>query len=250
MLPVLYFVVPCYNEEENISFVSEQLTNKLLDLKKRQIVAANSCVLLVDDGSKDRTWELVKLAAKSQECIKGISLKDNCGHQTALYAGMQEVRQSCDIVITLDADGQHDISAVDRMIEEFQCGYDVVCAVRINKEGESLLKRITSEFYNRYLSSRGVQLIRRHSDYRLVSAEAIEMLRKESPQVLYLRTDFIKLPLKYTTVGYICRHRTAGKSKYTIRKMMALAIDGLASNGVIPNKNTSGRAYYVIADRI
>ena len=247
---ILYFIVPCYNEEEIITETARGLEDKMEELESSHVIDPASRILFVDDGSSDSTWSLIKKCATESKRVKGISLKRNYGQQTALYAGMLEAMDKCDVAITLDADGQHDLAAVDSMIEKYKSGSDVVCAVRANKGGEKTLKRIAANLYCGLLSIRGVKLIKGHSEYRLVSADAIKMLAKTSKSVLFLRTDFLKLPLKVSSVNYTCNRRRAGRTKYPFKKLISLAADGLASNNVLLHNNKRDRIEHVISDCI
>ena len=232
-MPVVCFVVPCFNEEENIKKTFKLLANKLRSLKASRMIDSASSILFVDDGSRDDTWSLIKKAAGASDVVRGIRLKKNYGQQTALYVGMTEAAVMSDAVITMDADGQHDLAAVEGMIKKFKAGSDIVCAVRKNKAGLGLLKRITAGLYYRLLTLKGVRLIKGHADYRLVSAKAIRLLEKRHLKTLFLRADFLSLPLKVSVVEYVCRPRRAGRSKYTLRKMFGLAWAGLAAGGII-----------------
>ena len=232
-LPLLCFVVPCYNEEDIINDTVALLEGKLRILKVSGVIDPASGVLFVDDGSSDNTWKLIEEAAAATDNIRGISLKKNYGQQTALYAGLTEAAKSFDVTISLDADGQHDPAAVDKMLKSYKKGNQVVCAVRKNSGSEGLLKSITSRLYYRILTARGVKLIKGHGDYRLASSTAIKRLQKKKTQALFLRSDFLKLRLKVSTVGYNCRKRMGGQSKYSFRKMLSLAAQGLAANGIL-----------------
>ena len=231
MIPKLFFVIPCFNEEESIEHTADQLIAKCKALEDEGKISPESAILFVDDGSTDGTWSLIRELFEKHECIKGISLKKNYGHQTALYAGLIEAKDRCDITISLDADGQHDLAAVDDMLSAYATGNDIVCAVRSNSNAESLPKRLTADIYYRILTRLGAGLIKGHSDYRLASSKAIEMLEEMPKNALFLRGDFLKLPLKYSSVEYTCRKRTAGKSKYSVGKMAKLAMAGFVSNG-------------------
>ena len=232
-IPKLFFVVPCFNEEECIEKMARILIDKCETLEREEKISPDSGILFVDDGSSDNSWSLIKEINAKYAIVKGISLNRNYGHQTALYSGLLEVKDKCDIAISLDADGQHDISAVDLMLAAYDDGNDIACAVRKSSGGEGVAKNITSNLYYRLLRLFGIKLIKGHADYRLVSSEAILQLEALQKKVLVLRGDFLKLPLRYTAVEYNCLERMAGESKYSIKKMMRLALNGLASNGIL-----------------
>lgn len=212
---------------------AEQVVAKCHSLKAEGKIAPESAVLFIDDGSTDNTWDLIKELSLKTECVHGISLRKNYGHQTALYAGLLEAKDKCDIAISLDADGQHDVAAVGKMLTAYTKGNDIVCAVRKKGSGESLPRRVAANLYYYLLKICGIKIIKGHADYRLVSSKAISALEEAPKKVLFLRGDFLKLPMNYEVVEYTCLRRNAGKSTYTLKKRLELALSGLASNGIL-----------------
>lgn len=233
MKSTLFFVIPCFNEEACIMQTAEQVLAKCDALNVEGKIASESAVFFIDDGSTDNTWNLIKELSEKTEYVHGISLAQNYGHQTALYAGLLESKDKCDIAISLDADGQHDLAAVDKMLEAYAEGNDIVCAVRKSGDYESLFKRVASDLYYYIFKVLGINLIRGHADYRLVTAKAISALESTPKKVLFLRGDFLKLSLPYTSIEYSCKKRLAGKPAYSPRKRVRLALNGLASNGIL-----------------
>ncbi|MBQ9068727.1 MAG: glycosyltransferase [Eggerthellaceae bacterium] len=245
--PVLYFVVPCYNEEDAIAETAAQLISKTSELVTNGKISAQSKVLLVDDGSADATWPIICVLAQESGAIEGLRLAKNYGQQVALYAGMLEAAASCDMCITLDADGQHSLNAVDAMLEAFADGCEVVYAAKANPRQDPLWKRLTSSAYHSVLALQGARTVKNHADYRLVSAHAIHLIADMPKTVVFLRNDFSKLGLPSAVVPYECRPRMAGKSKYSLGKMISLACDGFASVSSKPGTNTVD---FAIADRV
>lgn len=246
MKPILFFVVPCYNEEAVILQTTKSLINKINKLIEDGKAAEESGILLVDDGSTDETRERIKLLAMEFPRVSGISLDKNHGQQLAIYAGLVEVKDRCNAAISLDADGQNSLDAVDLMLEEYGKGSEVVCAVRSDRREDGVFKKASANAYYRLLGRFGVKMIPGHADYRLVSSNAIDMLEKTEKKTVFLRSDFLKLPVKITTVEYDCRPRIAGRSKYSVKKMTGLALQGLTSNGIIPTvRGNKGMGYKV-----
>ncbi len=240
-------MVPCYNEQEVVGLTAGQLVAKLAELKTAGHIAPNSRALLVDDGSTDATWEIVCQLAREHNAVCGLRLQQNYGQQVALYAGMLEAVAQCDVAITLDADGQHDLGVVEEMLCAYSRGSEVVYAVKANPQGDPLWKRLTGRTYYRLLALWGTKTFKNHADYRLVSAQAICLLETMPRRSVFLRSDFPKLGLPSAVVHYECKPRAAGKSKYSLGKMLSLARDGFASTSSGQHASTID---FAIIDRV
>jgi glycosyltransferase involved in cell wall biosynthesis len=237
-LPVLAIVVPCFNEEEALPATAKALGTLLSDLRAAQRVAASSYVCFVDDGSRDATWSaIVKLADDSAD-FHGLRLSRNFGHQGAVLGGMLEC--DADIVVTIDADLQDDERCIDDMVTQYHSGCEVVLGVRSSRSSDSFGKRFTAQLYYRLLARMGVRVVFNHADYRLLSRRAVALLREYTEANLYLRGVIPLLGLRSSIVQYARRERVAGESKYPLRKMLALAWNGITSFSVSPLRLVSG----------
>ena len=234
MNPVLYMVVPCFNEEEVLSESVPLFLEKLKSLISSGKISEKSRILFVDDGSTDRTWEIIKALAVKTSYIEGISLSRNRGHQNALLAGLFEAADKCDITVSIDADGQDDINAVDDMIAEYLSGSEIVYGVRNNRNTDSFLKRSTARLFYRLMKFMGVETVYDHADYRLVSSKVLRSFSDFKEVNIFLRGMFPLVGFKSTCVYYERKERLAGKSKYSPSKMVALALDGITSLSVKP----------------
>lgn len=232
--PTLYIVIPCYNEEAVFSETLSLFLTKLEDLKNSSLVSAFSRLLYVDDGSSDETWELISKAALQDKRVCGIALSRNCGHQFAVLAGMMEARRFADIVITIDCDGQDDINAMNDMVKAYLQGNSVVYGVRDNRDSDTFFKRFTAEGFYRLMNSMGAEIIFNHADYRLVSKPVLDALSEYKEVNLFLRGLFPIVGFRHTNVYYKRHPRMAGESHYPLRKMLALAFDGITSLSVRP----------------
>ena len=228
------FVVPCFNEEEILPEMAGRLAEKIEMLCEARLISPESRVLFVDDGSTDKTWDQILRSAKAYKTISGIALERNLGQQTALYAGLLEIKDSFDAAISVDADGQHDLAAVDQMLRAFTAGNEIVFAVRQNRDAETAFKLITGSLYYSLLALLRIRTVKGHADFRLVSAGAIRMLEDMPKGSIFLRGIFPSLPLKSAVVKYCCLPRLGGKSKYSLKKMLLLAVDGLICGGIRP----------------
>lgn len=229
---ILTIVVPCYNEEEVIVEATHQFTlllNRLIALGK---VSHQSRIAYVDDGSKDKTWSLINQLSESNNLVNGIKLSRNRGHQNAVLAGMMFV--SGDAVITIDADLQDDISVIEKMVDEYKNGMDIVYGVRTDRSTDTMFKRNTAQMYYKLLSLFGVDMIYNHADFRLMSRRTIESLREYREVNLYLRGIIPLIGFKSTCLEYSRKERFAGTSKYPFTKMLKLAVDGVTSFSVVP----------------
>lgn len=234
MPPVLYIVVPCYNEEEALPITSESFLAELETLINKEKISPESRVLFVNDGSNDGTWDIITELSERDEHFIGISLSRNQGHQNALLAGLTEAKNNCDITVSIDCDGQDDISAVEKMIDEYLNGSEVVYGVRSSRDSDTFFKRFTAESFYRLLETMGAEVVFNHADYRLVSSKALDGLSQFQEKNLYLRGIFPLIGFKSSTVEYQRHERLAGKTHYPLRKMAALAVDGVTSLSVKP----------------
>lgn len=232
--PVLYIVIPCYNEQEVLSITAPMFLNKLHELAEKKLVSENSRIMFVNDGSSDGTWDIIRALAASDEHYIGISQSRNRGHQNAVLAGLMEAKDRCDISISIDCDGQDDINAMDDMVRAYLDGCDIVYGVRNDRETDSFFKRTTAQGFYRFLSAMGAEIVYNHADYRLISARALHELAKFKEVNLFLRGMVPLVGFKSTSVEYKRAERIAGKSKYPLRKMLALAGDGITSLSIKP----------------
>ncbi len=232
--PVLYIVIPCYNEQEVLPITAPMFLNKLHELAEKKLVSENSRILFVNDGSSDGTWDIIRALAASDEHYIGISQSRNRGHQNAVLAGLMEAKDHCDISISIDCDGQDDINAMDNMVRAYLDGCDIVYGVRNDRETDSFFKRTTAQGFYKFLSAMGAEIVYNHADYRLISARALHELAKFKEVNLFLRGMVPLVGFKSTSVEYKRAERIAGKSKYPLRKMLALAGDGVTSLSIKP----------------
>ena len=232
--PVLYIVIPCYNEQEVLPITAPMFLNKLHELAEKKLGSENSRIMFVNDGSSDGTWDIIRALAASDEHYIGISQSRNRGHQNAVLAGLMEAKDSCDISISIDCDGQDDINAMDDMVRAYLDGCDIVYGVRNDRETDSFFKRTTAQGFYKFLSAMGAEIVYNHADYRLISARALHELAKFKEVNLFLRGMVPLVGFKSTSVEYKRAERIAGKSKYPLRKMLALAGDGITSLSIKP----------------
>lgn len=232
--PILYVVVPCYNEEEVLTETTRQLNEKMLYLIEEKRISKKSKVMYVDDGSKDKTWELIKKVNEENDLFTGISLSRNRGHQNALLAGLMTAKEKADVVISMDADLQDDINAIDKMLEKYQEGNDIVYGVRSSRKKDSFFKRFTAESFYKVMNTLGAECVYNHADYRLTSKRVLEELSDFQEVNLYLRGLFPLVGFKSTNVYYERKERYAGKTKYPLKKMLNFAWDGITSFSVKP----------------
>ena len=234
MAPILYIVIPCYNEEQVLPVTAPMFLKKITDLSSAGKISENSRVLFVDDGSKDSTWEIISNLAKVDARYIGLRQSRNRGHQNAVLAGLMEAKDRCDITISIDCDGQDDLDAMDAMVEEYLNGCDIVYGVRSKRTTDTFFKRFTAESYYKLLKSMGVDAVYNHADYRLVSAKALAAFAEFKEVNLFLRGIFPLVGFKSTCVYYERHERLAGKSHYPLRKMLHLAFEGITSLSVKP----------------
>lgn len=236
--PVLYLVVPCYNEFAVLPHTLPLFYEKISELILANVISARSRILCVDDGSTDSTWSLICDYYHKPEyggCIIGIKQSRNRGHQNAILAGMMEVKDKCDIVITIDADGQDDINAIDEMIDRYvNDGCDIVYGVRSNRDSDTWFKRTTAQTYYKVLKTLGADVVYNHADYRLVSSKVLNEFANFKEVNLFIRGMFPLVGFKSTSVYYVRHERLAGESHYPLRKMLRLAFDGITSLSTKP----------------
>lgn len=234
MKPVLYIVIPCYNEEAVLPVTAPAFKGKIESLIEKGKIAENSRVLFVNDGSKDSTWQIICDLAESSPVFSGISLSRNMGHQNALLAGLNEAAELCDISISIDCDGQDDIDAMDKMVDEYLNGADVVYGVRANRESDTLFKRTTAQGFYKFMRFLGTDVVYNHADYRLMSAKVLKELKNFKEVNVFLRGIVPLVGFKSTCVYYERHERLAGKGHYPLKRMISLALNGITSLSVKP----------------
>ena len=234
MKNILYIVIPCYNEEEVIEETTRRLKEKLQSLIKKNVISEKSKVMYVNDGSRDKTWEIIKNINDNESLFTGITLSRNKGHQNALLAGLMTAKEYADIVISMDADLQDDINAIDEMLSKYYQGNEIVYGVRSDRKTDSWFKRTTAQYFYKFMNVMGVDLVYNHADYRLTSKKVLEDLEKYGEVNLFLRGIFPTIGYKCDIVYYERHERFAGKSKYPLKKMLSFAWDGITSFSVKP----------------
>lgn len=234
MVPAFYLVVPCFNEEEVLPITAKMFLDKLDILISAGRISPCSRVLFVNDGSRDKTWDIIEKLSKSDERVLGISLSRNSGHQNALLAGLMYAKDRCDVTVSIDCDGQDDINAVDKMLGEYENGSEIVYGVRNSRKTDSFMKRNTARLFYKLMSVMGAQTVYDHADYRLVSSKVLNAFADFKEVNIYLRGMFPLVGFKSTCVYYDRHERMAGKSKYSPSKMLSLAFDGITSLSIKP----------------
>ncbi len=249
MTDKLMVVIPCYNEEEVLPETARRLTEKMAALTQRGLIAPESRVLLVDDGSRDRTWELIEGLHKQNPLFEGVKLSRNRGHQNALLAGLMTARNGFDVSISMDADLQDDMDAMDRFLEKYREGCEVVYGVRRKRDTDTAFKRGTALMFYRLMRALGVDITFNHADYRLMSNRALDALSEFGEVNLFLRGLAPLVGFQSDTVVYDRSERFAGESKYPFKKMLAFAIDGITSFSVKPLRliTTVGLVIFVVS---
>lgn len=243
---VLYMVIPCYNEEEVLLETTKRLKEKLNGLIKKKIISAKSKVMYVNDGSKDKTWELIKQIHNNDSMFTGISLSRNRGHQNALVAGLLTAKDYADVVISMDADLQDDINAVDGMLEKYYDGCDIVYGVRSARKTDTFFKRVTAEGFYKFMQMMGVDVVYNHADYRLTSKKVLNNFQDYKEVNLFLRGIFPLIGYKSDKVYYERAERFAGESKYPLKKMLNFAWDGITSFSVKPLRLICGLGFIIL----
>lgn len=247
MLPVLYIVIPCYNEHEVLPITAPMFREEILDLVQKRKISPESKILFVNDGSKDNTWEIICNLAQQDPVYKGISQSRNRGHQNAVLAGLLEAKDHCDITISIDCDGQDDIRAMEAMVDAYLEGNEIVYGARAQRTTDTFFKRFTAESFYKLLNQMGVEVVYNHADYRLVSRKALNAFAEFEEVNLFLRGMFPLVGFQSTVVYYDRAERLAGQSHYPLRKMLALAIDGITSLSTKPIRLISGMGFLVSA---
>ena len=233
-LPILYLIIPCYNEEAVLPITAPMFLQKITDLVNAEKIDCCSRILFIDDGSKDSTWKIIKDLAKADSHYLGIRQSRNRGHQNAVLAGLMEAKDVCDITISIDCDGQDDINAMDEMVDAYLDGCHIVYGVRSKRDTDTFFKRFTAESFYKVLRSMGVETVYNHADYRLVSSKVLQEFANFREVNLFLRGMFPLVGFKSTSVFYERKERIAGQSHYPLRKMLALAFEGITSLSVKP----------------
>lgn len=238
--PKLVIVIPCYNEEEVLPITAPAFKEKILKLSGEGKISPESQVMFVNDGSRDRTWEIINDLADESSIFTGISLSRNRGHQNALLAGLMEAKDMCDITISIDCDGQDDINAMDQMVDEYLNGAEIVYGVRSKRDTDTVFKRFTAQSYYKLLNRMGGEIVYNHADYRLVSSRVLNEFANFEEVNIFLRGMFPLVGFKNTCVYYERHERLAGKSHYPLAKMFALACDGITSLSIKPIRFITG----------
>jgi len=230
----LGIVIPCFNEEEVLEETKSRLEKLLTDMIKREVISPSSFVCFVDDGSKDRTWKLIEQFAKESQIFRGIKLSRNFGHQNALIAGLMQLKDEADALISMDADLQDDILVVEKFVKKYKEGYDVVYGVREDRSKDTKFKRWTAELFYKFQTFMGIENISNHADYRLLSKKALNALAEFKEVNLFIRGIVPLIGFKSCSVHYSRGERFAGESKYPLKKMLFFALDGIASFSIVP----------------
>ena len=232
--PVLWIVIPCYNEEQVLPITAPLFLKKIREMTEAGKISGNSRILFVNDGSADKTWEIIRDLAAQDEHYIGICQSRNRGHQNAVLAGLMEAKDRCDITISIDCDGQDDINAMDRMVDAYLDGAEIVYGVRAKRDKDSFFKRFTAEGFYKFMKFLGAEVVFNHADYRLISARVLQHLAEFEEVNIFLRGMVPLVGFQSATVTYDRAERLAGKSHYPLRKMLALAFNGITSLSVKP----------------
>lgn len=227
-------VSPCYNEEEVLRHSVERLTALFQRMIAEELITPDSMMVFVNDGSRDRTWQIIRELHAENPLVKGINLARNVGHQNAIMAGMMTTREWADAVVTIDADLQDDIECIPQMVKEFEQGNDIVYGVKVSRKADPMMKRMTAQAFYKLQSSMGVESVYNHADFRLMSKKALDILATYKEHNLYLRGLIPQIGLQATMVDDVISERFAGSSKYTLSKMLNLALNGITAFSVKP----------------
>lgn len=238
--PVLYIVIPCYNEQEVLPITCKMFLDKIVELAETGKISEESKILFVNDGSRDRTWEIIKELSEKDPHYIGISQSRNRGHQNAVLAGLMEAKDKCDITISIDCDGQDDIDAMNQMVEEYLNGCEVVYGVRSKRDTDTWFKRTTAEGFYKVMNRMGAETVYNHADYRLVSSRVLQEFANFKEVNLFLRGMIPLVGFKSTSVYYERHERVAGESHYPLSKMLSLAFDGITSLSTKPIRLITG----------
>ena len=245
MKQILYLVIPCYNEEEVLHETAKRLLEKITTMINDDIISEASKIVFVNDGSKDGTWNIIKALHSTNKIFSGINLSRNKGHQNALLAGLMTAKDYADMTISLDADLQDDIDVIDKFVEQYYNGSDIVYGVRSSRQTDTFFKRATALAFYKLMNGLGVDMIYNHADYRLMSKRALEGLAQFTEVNLFLRGMVPLIGYKYSIVEYERHERFAGESKYPLKKMLAFAMDGITSLSIKPIRIISGLGFFI-----
>lgn len=243
--PILYIVIPCFNEETVLPITNTLFLDKLKDFIAAGEISAESRILFVDDGSRDNTWSVISELHQKNAYFEGLKLSRNCGHQNALLAGLMTAKNHADITISIDCDGQDDVAAMNRMLQEYKSGADIVYGVRAARDTDTKFKRNTAKGFYRILNFLGAEVVFNHADYRLMSRRALEGLSESREVNLFLRGLIPLVGFKSSSVYYDRRERMAGESHYPLSKMLSLAFNGITSLSVRPLKMITGLGFFM-----
>ena len=243
--PILYIVIPCFNEETVLPVTNTLFLDKLKDFIAAGEISAESRILFVDDGSRDNTWSVISELHQKNAYFEGLKLSRNCGHQNALLAGLMTAKNHADITISIDCDGQDDVDAMNRMLQEYKGGADIVYGVRAARDTDTKFKRNTAKGFYRILNFLGAEVVFNHADYRLMSRRALEGLSEFREVNLFLRGLIPLVGFKSSSVYYDRRERMAGESHYPLSKMLSLAFNGITSLSVRPLKMITGLGFFM-----
>lgn len=243
----LFIVIPCYNEQDALPLTAQKLLDKMNALIENNTITSDSRIVFVDDGSKDKTWSFIAAMHKANPMFSGIRLSHNKGHQNALLAGMMTVRNDCDAVISMDADLQDDINAIDKMLEHYADGCDIVYGVRSQRTTDTAFKKNTANAFYKMMKLMGVEIVDNHADYRLMSARALQALAEYDEVNLFLRGIVPMLGFKTATVEYERGKRVAGVTKYPLQKMISFALEGITSMSIKPIRLVSSLGFFIFA---
>lgn len=244
-LPILFIVIPCYNEEKVLPITSKEFLNKIYELIKAGKIHNDSRILFVNDGSKDSTWDIITKLSQEDEHYIGIAQSRNRGHQNAVLAGLMEAKDKSDITISIDCDGQDDINAMNLMIDEYSKGAEIVYGVRSSRKTDTFFKRFTAQSFYKFLNKMGAEVVYNHADYRLVSSKVLNAFADFKEVNIFLRGMFPLVGFKSTSVYYERHERIAGESHYPLKKMLALAFDGITSLSVKPLHTIVGFGVFI-----
>ncbi len=243
---ILYLAIPCFNEEEVLPETYKRLKDKMEFLIKQKTISKNSRVVFIDDGSSDETWEQIEHFHKQDNLFSGLKLSKNRGHQNALLAGLMTARECADVVISMDSDLQDDIDAIDRFLEQYNNGADIVYGVRSKRKKDSMFKRSTAQSFYKLMNMFGANVVYNHADYRLMSKRALDALAEFKEVNLFLRGMVTLVGFTTATVEYERNERFAGESKYPLGKMLSLAFDGITSFSIKPIRMITGLGIFII----
>ena len=246
MREILYLVIPCYNEEEVLRETSKRLLEKITKMIDDNQISHKSKIMFVNDGSKDRTWNIIEELYSTNNIFSGINLSRNRGHQNALLSGLMVAKDYADMVISLDADLQDDINVIEKFVEEYYLGSDIVYGVRSSRKTDTLFKRVTALGFYKFMNKLGVNVVYNHADYRLMSKRALEALAEFKEVNLFLRGIVPLIGYKHSIVEYERHERFAGESKYPLKKMLAFAIDGITSFSIKPIRLISALGFSIL----